>query len=87
MDNHFNAEVARVLLVEDNLADVRLVREALKESRIFVDLKVARDGVEALSFLRKEGQNKNERTPDLILLDLNLPRKKRWRSSCRTESR
>ena len=59
-----------ILLVEDNPADVRLTREALKESR--VRLQVARDGVEAMALLRSAPAAQR---PDLILLDLNLPRK------------
>ncbi len=64
-----------VLLVEDNPGDVRLTREALKEGRIRSNLHVARDGVEALAFLRRRGEYAAAPRPDLILLDLNLPRK------------
>jgi two-component system, chemotaxis family, response regulator Rcp1 len=64
-----------ILLVEDNPADVRLTREALKEGKIANNLHVAGDGVEALSFLRREGRHDAAPRPDLILLDLNLPRK------------
>jgi two-component system response regulator len=64
-----------ILLVEDNPGDVRLTREALKENRLRVNLHTAKDGVEALSFLRREGQNAGMPRPDIILLDLNLPRK------------
>ena len=64
-----------ILLVEDNLADVRLTREALKEEKLHINLNVVNDGVEALAFLRREGKYANVTTPDLILLDLNLPRK------------
>ena len=64
-----------ILLVEDNPGDVRLTREALGEGKIFSNLCVARDGVEAMAFLRKAGQYARVPRPDLILLDLNLPRK------------
>ena len=64
-----------ILLVEDNPADVRLVREALKESKILNKLSVVEDGVEAMEFLRKKGKYASSIRPDLILLDLNLPRK------------
>jgi CheY-like chemotaxis protein len=64
-----------VLLVEDNPGDVRLTREALKEGKVHNNLHVAPDGVEALAFLRREGGYADAVRPDLILLDLNLPRK------------
>jgi two-component system response regulator len=64
-----------ILLVEDNPADVRLVREALKESKILNSLSVVEDGVEAMDFLRKKGKYASSPRPHLILLDLNLPRK------------
>ena len=64
-----------ILLVEDSPGDVRLTREALKEGKVLNNLHVAKDGVEAIAFLRKEGQYADAVRPDLILLDLNLPRK------------
>lgn len=64
-----------ILLVEDNPADVRLTTEALKEERVYNNLHVVSDGVEALAYLRKEGKYSKEPRPDLILLDLNLPKK------------
>jgi two-component system, chemotaxis family, response regulator Rcp1 len=64
-----------ILLVEDNPGDVRLTIEALKEGKVRNHLSVARDGVEALAFLRREGPHANAARPDLILLDLNLPKK------------
>jgi CheY-like chemotaxis protein len=64
-----------VLLVEDSAGDVRLTREALKEGQIPVNLSVAPDGEQALAFLRREGPHAAAPRPDLILLDLNLPRK------------
>ncbi|MDP2431981.1 MAG: response regulator, partial [Pseudomonadota bacterium] len=63
-----------VLLVEDEPADAHLVRIALRENRLLVDLHVARDGVEALQFLRREEAHGETPRPDLILLDLNMPR-------------
>ena len=64
-----------ILLVEDNLGDVRLTVEAFKESRMYNTLNAVRDGVEALAFLRREGDYAHVSRPGLILLDLNLPRK------------
>ncbi len=64
-----------ILLIEDNPGDVRLVIEALKEGRGGSSLSVVKDGVEALAFLRREGPFVGAARPDLILLDLNLPRK------------
>lgn len=64
-----------ILLVEDNPGDVRLTREALKESKIRNNLSIVRDGVEAMAFLRREGEYVHAPRPDIILLDLNLPRK------------
>jgi two-component system, chemotaxis family, response regulator Rcp1 len=64
-----------ILLVEDNPGDVRLTMEALKEGRLLNHVSVAEDGVEALAFLRQKGKYANEARPDLILLDLNLPKK------------
>jgi chemotaxis family two-component system response regulator Rcp1 len=65
----------QVLLVEDNPGDVRLTKEALKEGKLLNQLTVVGDGVEALSFLRKEGIYADALQPELILLDLNLPKK------------
>ncbi len=64
-----------ILLVEDNPGDVRLTKEALKDAKVRNNLHVAMDGVEALAFLRKQGKYGAAVRPDLILLDLNLPRK------------
>ncbi len=64
-----------ILLVEDNPGDVRLTREALKDSRIETRLHVVTDGVEALDFLRRHAPFQNAPRPDIILLDLNLPRR------------
>ena len=70
-----NGRPVEILLVEDNPGDVRLTIEALRESKVVNNLSVARDGVEALAYLRREGDFANTVRPDLILLDLNLPRK------------
>jgi chemotaxis family two-component system response regulator Rcp1 len=64
-----------ILLIEDNPGDIRLTQEALKEGKIRNDFFVVRDGVEALDFLFKRGQYKDAPRPDIILLDLNLPKK------------
>lgn len=64
-----------ILLVEDSPGDVRLTIEALKEGKIKSHLSIARDGVEALDFLHRRGSYSNAPRPDLILLDLNLPKK------------
>ena len=63
-----------VLLVEDNAGDVRLTEEALKEGKLAVRLTVARDGLEAMEILHQRNGNAAARRPDLILLDLNLPK-------------
>lgn len=64
-----------ILLVEDNPGDVRLTQEALKEAKVGNQLHVVEDGVEAMAFLRHEGKYADSPHPDLILLDLNLPKK------------
>ena len=64
-----------VLLVEDNPGDVRLTREALKDGKVSNNLSVMQDGVEALRFLRREGPYADAPRPDVVLLDLNLPKK------------
>ena len=66
---------AQILLVEDNPGDVRLTKEAFKQGRIENDLHVVTDGHEALEFLTQRGEHEDAPRPDLILLDLNLPRK------------
>jgi two-component system response regulator len=70
-----NMRPVDILLVEDNPGDVRLTKEALKDSKIMIDLRVVNNGEEALAYLNKEGQYKDVKLPDLILLDLNLPKK------------
>ncbi len=64
-----------VLLAEDNPADVRLTEEGLKEGKLHHVLHVVRDGVEAMEYLRRQGRHSAARRPDIVLLDLNMPRK------------
>ena len=75
MNKVTRSEPVEILLVEDNAGDVRLTREALKEGKVLNRLHVAGDGVEALAFLKREGEYAGAVRPDLILLDLNMPRK------------
>jgi CheY-like chemotaxis protein len=70
-----DAERFEILLVEDSPGDVRLTREALKDAKVHVHLSVASDGTEAMAFLKREGTYVNAPRPELILLDLNLPKK------------
>lgn len=69
-----NSRTIEILLVEDNPGDARLTLEAFKEAKVINKLSVVHDGVEALAFLRRQGRYADAATPDLILLDLNLPR-------------
>jgi CheY-like chemotaxis protein len=64
-----------ILLVEDNVGDIRLTQEALREGKILVNLAVARDGIEAMDFLQRRNGHADAVRPDLVLLDLNLPKK------------
>jgi CheY-like chemotaxis protein len=75
MMNARGGDAIQVLLVEDNPGDVRLTREALREGKVRNNLSVAPDGVEALAFLRRQGKYADAPRPDVILLDLNLPKK------------
>lgn len=68
-------QVLKILLVEDNPGDVRLTMEALRDAEVPNKLIVVRDGVEAMEYLRRQGQYATAIRPDLILLDLNLPKK------------
>lgn len=68
-------EPLQILLVEDDLGDVELTRESLSDSKLIMNISVMEDGVEAMAFLRREGKYSEAPRPDLILLDLNMPRK------------
>jgi len=70
-----NYKPINILLVEDSLADIRLTQEVFKEGKINNVLNVVMDGEEALLYLKKAGKYKNAETPDLVLLDLNIPKK------------
>jgi two-component system, chemotaxis family, response regulator Rcp1 len=69
-----NADPKVILLVEDNRGDIRLIQEALKSSAMTCEMVIARDGIEAMNYLQQSGETGHS-SPDLILLDLNLPRK------------
>lgn len=75
MVNTLSSRPIEILLVEDNPGDARLTQEALHEGKIRNNLHHVRDGVEALAFLRRKGEFAKAPKPDLVLLDLNLPRK------------
>jgi two-component system, chemotaxis family, response regulator Rcp1 len=64
-----------IFLVEDNRGDIRLIQEALKTTAVQCQVVIARDGMEAMAYLRQDGEHKDAVRPDLILLDLNLPKK------------
>ena len=70
MSGESNGSLVEILLVEDNPGDVRLTQEAMKEGKMRNNLSVARDGVEAMAFLRQEGEFKDVPRPDVVLLDL-----------------
>lgn len=69
-----NSKIVEILLVEDNPGDIRLTTEAFKSVKMANNLHIARDGEEAIQFLRKEQPFEKAITPDIILLDLNLPK-------------
>jgi len=75
MNNRKTGKPVEILLIEDNPGDVRLTQEAFKEGRVLNKLHVTRDGVEAMEFLRQKGNYAKVSRPDIILLDLNLPKK------------
>jgi len=75
MTDRSNGKPIEILLVEDNPGDVRLVVESFKEAKVSNNLSVVGNGEEALAFLRRTGAHTNAPKPDLILLDLNLPKK------------
>jgi CheY-like chemotaxis protein len=70
-----NAQAINILLVEDNPGDAELTKEAFKEGKIANNIEVVVDGEQAMEYLRKEGEYAQSITPDIILLDLNLPKK------------
>jgi CheY-like chemotaxis protein len=74
-DYHMEGQSVEILLVEDNAGDIRLTLEALKSAKISNNINVVRDGVEAMAYLRREGEYVDATRPGLMLLDLNLPRK------------
>ena len=75
MDIRETCKAIEILLVEDSPSDVRLTIEALKDAKVSNHLSVVSDGVEAIAFLKKVGKYADSPRPDLILLDLNLPKK------------
>ena len=75
MEARIRTKTVEILLVEDNPADVRLIRETFKDFKIQNNLSVAKDGVEAMAFIKKEGDFFSAPRPDVILMDLNLPKK------------
>ena len=70
-----NVQAINILLVEDNPGDIELTKEAFQQGKIANNIEVATDGVKAMALLRKEGEFADSLTPDIILLDLNLPKK------------
>ncbi len=75
MNTNYPGRLIEILLIEDNPGDVRLTQEVLREGEIFNHLSVVEDGVQAIEFLQRQGKFDRAPRPDLILLDLNLPRK------------
>lgn len=74
MSEHLLVKPIEILMIEDNMGDTDLIREGLETCKIYNRLNVVEDGEKALAYLRKEGPYANASRPDLILLDLNLPR-------------
>ncbi|MEI8202714.1 MAG: response regulator [Bacteroidota bacterium] len=75
MTNHKNLKPIEILMVDDNRGDIRLAMEAIKDAKVTNNIHVVYDGIEAMAFLRKEGIYAEMPRPDIILLDLNMPRK------------
>lgn len=75
MNDKTKARLVEILLVEDNPADIKLTQVAIKNSKLINHLHIVNDGIEAINFLRNQGKFKDKPRPDLILLDLNLPKK------------
>ena len=74
-DSDTRAEPVEILLAEDNPGDAKLTRKALEQGKVINNLHVVTDGLEAMAYLRQEGEYADEPRPDLVLLDLNMPRK------------
>lgn len=74
MNARFASRPVEILMVEDNPGDVRLTQEALRDAKVRNNMRVAEDGVVALEMLRKQGEHAQSPRPDLVLLDLNLPK-------------
>jgi two-component system, chemotaxis family, response regulator Rcp1 len=72
---NYNTKAFDILVIEDNPGDARLIKEVLIENKILNNLNILKDGVEAMNFLLKKGEYTNAPRPDLIFLDLNLPKK------------
>ncbi|HEY9732188.1 MAG TPA: response regulator [Drouetiella sp.] len=70
-----NTKAIRILMAEDSPTDAELARQAFKNGKLLNELAIVEDGVEALAYVRKEGKYKDVSTPDVILLDLNMPKK------------
>jgi CheY-like chemotaxis protein len=75
MTYHTPTQPLEILLVDDNPGDVRLIQEAMREAKSRHELRVVRDGMEAMTYLRKRAPYVSSERPDLIMLDLNLPKK------------
>ncbi len=75
MDVETDEKCKTILLVEDNIGDIRLIQEVLKDSLVFQEILTVRDGMDAMAFLRQKEKYQNAPRPDLIMLDLNLPKK------------
>jgi len=75
MSTRNEARSITILLVEDNPGDVRLIQEIFRDGKIFNRMDIAEDGEQAMNYLQQQGEYENKPRPDLILLDLNLPRK------------
>jgi CheY-like chemotaxis protein len=75
LNGNLAAKMVEILLIEDNPGDIRLVKEVFKDSKLHNNLRVALDGEEAMKMLRQEGEHFKAQRPDLIILDLNLPKK------------
>jgi two-component system, chemotaxis family, response regulator Rcp1 len=72
---NYNTKPFDILVIEDNPGDARLIKEVLNENKILNNLTILKDGVDAMNFLHRKGEHKNAPRPDLIFLDLNLPKK------------